>query len=175
MLDSTKSARWIRLFRLIVLLPIVLFLIYDLAVDAFILHQFASAHFAIEAVAFLFVLIIFVIDLRELRDLRSRLDREQIRNKVLAGEIAEGIDAQMDGWKLTRTEREVAWMIIKGYRFSEIADLRHVKESTTRLQASTVYSKAGVRGRAEFVAEIVQQLLTPILDEDDRLPGRDNV
>ncbi|MCY4592534.1 MAG: helix-turn-helix transcriptional regulator [Alphaproteobacteria bacterium] len=170
-----KHARLSRWFRLIVLLPIALFLIYDLVIDAFVLHQFASAHFAIESVTFLFVLIIFVIDLRELRELRSRLDHEETRNKVLAGEIAEGIDAQMDGWKLTRTEREVAWLIVKGYRFSEIADLRHVKESTTRLQASTIYSKAGVRGRAEFVAEIVQQLLTPILDEDYRLHGRNNV
>ena len=175
MLDSTKSARWSRLFRLTVLLPIALFLIYDLVVDAFVLHQYATAHFAIESVVFLFVLVIFIIDLKELRDLRYRLDREQTRNKVLAGEIAEGIDAQMDGWKLTRTEREVAWMIIKGYRFSEIADLRHVKESTTRLQASTVYSKAGVRGRAEFVAEIVQQLLTPIQDEAHQASGRDSV
>ena len=33
------------------------------------------------------------------------------------------------------------------------------KESTPRLHATSVYAKAGVSGRAEFVAEIFQPLL----------------
>ena len=102
------------------------------------------------------------INLRDLAVLNVRLQREKVINKALAGEVAEGIQAQMDDWGLTPSERDVAWMLIKGYRFAEIAEQRRVKEGTVRLQATSLYAKAGVHGRAEFVAEIVQELLAPI-------------
>ena len=60
---------------------------------------------------------------------------------------------------MTRSEKDTAWLIIKGYRFSEIAEIRNVKESTARLQATSLYAKAGVSGRAEFVAEMFLPLL----------------
>ena len=66
---------------------------------------------------------------------------------------------------MTRSEKEVAWLIIKGHRFAEIARARGVKENTTRLQATAIYAKAGVSGRAEFVAEIIQSLLLLLPDE----------
>ncbi len=71
----------------------------------------------------------------------------------------------MEEWKLTRSEKDVAWLIIKGYRFSEIAKARGVRENTARLQATSLYSKAGVHGRAEFVAEIIQPLLISVQDD----------
>ena len=49
-------------------------------------------------------------------------------------------------------------------RFAEIAEARGVKENTTRLQATAIYSKAGLSGRAEFVAEIIQSLLLLLPD-----------
>jgi len=142
-----------------------LFLVYDLIADATLEGEFASTHFMIEAVVFIFVLVVLIISLRDLADLRTRLKREETRNKALAGELAAGIDEQMDEWKLTPSEREIAWMIIKGYRFAEIAELRQVKENTARLQATALYAKAGVHGRGEFVAEIIHQLLAPILED----------
>lgn len=160
------------ILRIAILLPVTSFLIYDLIVDAFFEGEYATTHFIVETVVFLSVLVVLVIGLRDLADLRTRLQREKTRNKVLAGELADGIDAQMDEWKLTPSEREIAWMIIKGYRFAEIAKLRQVKEGTTRLQATTLYAKAGIRGRGEFVAEIIHQLLAPILEDSssDKAP-----
>lgn len=150
--------------RIIILLLITTFLVYDLTVDAFFEYEYATPHFIIESVAFLLVMVLLIIDLRDLANLRTQLKLEETRNKALAGELAAGIDSQMYEWKLTPTEREIAWMIIKGYRFAEIAELRQVKESTTRLQATALYAKAGVHGRNEFVAEIIHQLLAPILE-----------
>jgi len=63
---------------------------------------------------------------------------------------------------LTKGEKDIAWLVLKGYRFSEIARFRGVKESTPRLQATSIYAKAGVKGRAELVAEILQPLLVSI-------------
>ena len=152
------------ILRIIILLIITTFLVYDLTVDAFFEYEYATPHFIIESVAFLLVMVLLIIDLKDLANLRTQLKREENRNKALAGELAAGIDSQMDVWQLTPSEREIAWMIIKGYRFTEIADLRQVKESTTRLQATTLYAKAGVHGRNEFVADIIHQLLAPFLE-----------
>lgn len=153
--------------RIIILSLITMFLVYDLTVDAFIEYEYATPHFIIESVAFLFVMVLLIIDLRDLANLRTRLHQEETRNKALAGELAAGIDSQMDEWELTPSEREIAWMIIKGYRFAEIAEMRQVKESTSRLQATALYAKAGVHGRGEFVAEIIHELLAPILETSD--------
>ncbi|MCY4381853.1 MAG: LuxR family transcriptional regulator [Nitrospinae bacterium] len=163
------------ILRIGILLPAALFLVYDLITDAALEGEFASTHFIIEAIVFLFVLVVLIISLRDLADLRTRLQRERTRNKALAGELAAGIEVQMDGWKLTPSEREIAWMIIKGYRFAEIAELRQVKENTTRLQATALYAKAGVHGRGEFVAEIIHHLLAPVLEDsssDEVHPAR---
>ena len=161
------------LLRLVMIVPVAAFLIYDLAVDAFVEGEAATTHFVLESIVFVEVLALLAIDLRDLADLRTRLQREKSRNRALAGEIAAGIEAQMREWNLTPSEKDVAWAIVKGYRFAEIAELRRVKEGTVRLQATAIYGKAGVRGRAEFVAEIVQELLTPIWDdpETDEAPS----
>lgn len=144
------------------------FFAYDLVVDALFEGEFGSPHFVIEAFVFAAVSWTLVVNLRDLIGLGARLEQEQNRNKLLAGELATGIEEQIDAWGLTRSEKEVAWLIIKGFRFAEIADLRGVKENTTRLQASALYAKAGVSGRAEFVAEIVHQLLMPITEDELR-------
>ncbi len=81
--------------------------------------------------------------------------------------LAESIDVQLDEWQMTPSEKDVAWFIIKGYRFSEIARLRGVKETTSRLQATSLYAKAGVSGRSEFVAEIIQSLLEALPEKTD--------
>ena len=157
--------------RLLALAPIagaILFFAYDLAADALFEGEFGSPHFVIELIVFIGVSVALVIGARDLRHLRVRLDREARRNRALSGALADSIDAQMDEWRLTRSEKEVAWSIIKGYRFAEIAEVRGVKESTTRLQATSLYAKAGVSGRAEFVAEIIQPLLLSIPGDSAR-------
>ncbi|MDE0380446.1 MAG: hypothetical protein OXI20_14505 [Rhodospirillales bacterium] len=153
------------------------FLIHDLAVDAFVEGEVATTHFVLESIVFAAVLAILGLDLRDLADLRARLRREKSRNRALSGEISAGIEAQMARWNFTPSEKDVAWMIVKGYRFAEIADMRGVREGTARLQATSVYGKAGVHGRAEFVAEIVQELLTPIWEDpevDEAPSGRES-
>ncbi len=165
MLSSTlKELSLSRQLGLAVMGLTILFFAYDLIVDAFVEGEFGTPHFTIEAVVFVAVSWTLAVNLRELVGLSKRLNQEVSRNQILAGELADGIDAQMQEWGLTRSEKEVAWLIIKGYRFAEIARLRQVKENTTRLQATTVYAKAGVNGRAEFVAEVIHQLLMPIED-----------
>ena len=154
-----------RIFATSVLAVAIVFFIYDLAVDMLLEGEFGSPHFVIEFIVFVGVSVALGLNVRDIRRLRVRLFWEERRNLSLSGALAETIDDQMEEWRLTRSEKDVAWLIIKGYRFSEIAQARGVKESTPRLQATSVYAKAGVSGRAEFVAEIFQPLLMT-------MPGR---
>ncbi len=153
-----------RLLALWALAGAIAFFAYDLVADALFEGEFGSPHFIIELFVFIGVSMALVLGARDLRRLRIRLARETRVNKALAGALVDSINEQLEEWRMTRSEKEVAWLIIKGYRFSEIADARGVKESTSRLQATSVYAKAGVSGRAEFVGEIIQPLFRFIPD-----------
>ena len=163
---STPFGKFVRRRRieLAALAGAILFFGYDLAVDVLFEDEFGSLHFIIESIVFVGISVALIIGTRDLRSLRASLRQETKRNRAIAGEVADSINEQMDEWRMTRSEKDVAWMIIKGYRFTEIAEARGVKESTCRLQATSLYAKAGVSGRAEFVAEIFQPLLLSIPD-----------
>ncbi len=163
-----KSNVRTRIFTLALLAAIILFFIYDLTVDALIEGEVATVHFVLESFVFVGASIALVFGVRDLRRMRERLIWEERRNRGLSGALAEVIGEQMDEWGFTRSEKDVAWLILKGYRFAEIAKLREVKQTTPRLQATSVYAKAGVSGRAEFVAEILQPLLMTIPERSPR-------
>ena len=148
-----------RMFALAIIAGAIAFIVYDLAYDAFLEGEFPSFHFFIELLVFIGASAVLLIGIRDLLQLRRQLSREERRNDMYSRALAKSIDLQLDAWGMSPSERDVAWFIIKGYRFSEIARMRGVKETTSRLQATSVYAKAGVRGRSEFVAEIIQSLL----------------
>jgi len=69
------------------------------------------------------------------------------------------IQAQFSQWTLTRSEQEVAMLLLKGLSFKEISALRCTKEKTVRQQASDIYSKADVEGRHEFAAWFLEDFM----------------
>ena len=174
---KTRSRKVLRrrIVELAALAVAIVFFAYDLAADALLEGEFGSPHFIIELIVFVGISVALVLGARDLRSLRARLVRESRRVRAFAGELAETIDEQMDEWRMTRSEKEVGWLIIKGYRFSEIAEARGVKESTARLQATSLYAKAGVSGRAEFVAEIIQPLFLAMPESVARREERPSV
>ena len=164
MRETSRNIIQRRLFSLAALSVAILFFLYDLIVDIVIDDELGSTHFIIELIVFLGVTMALLFGARDLRRLRTRLDVEEKRNRAVSQGLADSIAELMDEWRMTNSEKDVAWLIIKGYRFAEIAEARGVKENTTRLQATAIYAKAGVSGRAEFVAEIIQSLLLLLPD-----------
>ena len=81
-------------------------------------------------------------------------------DKYLHG-LGEAIDKQMTKWGLTPSEKEVGLLILKGFSFKEIANLRSTSERTTRQQSLEIYRKSGLSGRAEFSAFFLEDLLLP--------------
>lgn len=92
-----------------------------------------------------------------------RHERDQWRasaHQALEG-LAREIDAQFDRWRLTRAEREVALLLLKGFGHKQIAALTGRSERTVRQHAGVVYDKAGLGGRAELAAYFLQDLMLP--------------
>jgi DNA-binding CsgD family transcriptional regulator len=100
-----------------------------------------------------------------LRDLEiARMQGQRWRSEArshLKG-LGEAIDAQFTRWNLTEAEREVALLLLKGLSSKEVAAVRVTAERTVREQARSIYSKAGLTGRAALSAFFLEDLLAPI-------------
>ena len=103
---------------------------------------------------------------RELTHLRAELDEASQRAAAADGatqlqrrQLGEFIHAQFATWRLTDSEREVGWLLLKGLSLKEIAALRSTLEKTVRQQASSIYQKAGVSGRHAFAAWFLEDYL----------------
>ena len=57
--------------------------------------------------------------------------------------------------------RDVALLLMKGLSLKEVATVRATNERTVRSQARTLYSKAGLSGRAALSAFFLEDLLAP--------------
>ncbi len=100
-----------------------------------------------------------------LRDLEvARLQGQRWRNesRSFLNGLGEAIESQFTRWNLTEAEREVALLLLKGLSLKEIAAVRATTERTIRAQAQSVYSKAGLNGRASLSAFFLEDLLAPI-------------
>lgn len=94
---------------------------------------------------------------------RARADAGVWRDRhgqVVAG-LAQAIDQQLAAWQLTPAEKEVAFLLLKGLSFKEVAQVRDASERTVRQQALSVYGKSGLAGRAELSAFFLEDLLAP--------------
>jgi DNA-binding NarL/FixJ family response regulator len=69
------------------------------------------------------------------------------------------IHDQFELWQLTKSEQEVAMLLLKGLSFKEISAVRETKEKTVRQQASTIYNKSGVEGRHDFAAWFLEDFI----------------
>ncbi len=75
--------------------------------------------------------------------------------------FSEAINRQFDAWQLTRAERDVALLILKGAGHKQAAAQLERSERTVRQHAVEVYRKAGLQGRAELSAFFLQGLMLP--------------
>lgn len=69
------------------------------------------------------------------------------------------ISQQFLEWKLTDSEVQVGWLLLKGLSLKEIALVRNTLEKTVRQQASSIYKKANVSGRHAFSAWFIEDIL----------------
>lgn len=91
----------------------------------------------------------------------SRAHSDNLSKKVIEtkAQFFDGIAEQFELWKLTKTEKEVALLLVKGLSNYEIAEVRGKSEKTICHQASAVYKKAKVTGRHELAALFFEELI----------------
>lgn len=95
----------------------------------------------------------------ELRDAHVEVQKasEALKEGRLA--FSKVIVEQFDSWLLSKSEKEVGWLLLKGLSLAEIASIRETQEKTVRQQASALYKKAGLSGRHAFAAWFFEDYL----------------
>ena len=73
--------------------------------------------------------------------------------------MSEAIHSQFNDWELSKSEREVGMLLLKGFSLKEISALRGTTEKTIRQQASAIYKKSGLSGRHVFSAWFIEDFL----------------
>ena len=84
----------------------------------------------------------------------ARWDAKKIRTQLdqTQSEAARHIYDSFTKWGLTPAEAEIAWMLLKGLSFKEMADARQKSERTVRQQAGAIYAKSGLNNRSDLAA-----------------------
>lgn len=100
------------------------------------------------------------------RTLRRASEAEQSL-LVARGAFERLAEAEFERWTLSRAEREVAILAIKGLSNSEIAEMTGKSEGTIKSQSAAVFRKAGVQGRVGLVTHFMDELIgDPLLREN---------
>jgi DNA-binding CsgD family transcriptional regulator len=92
---------------------------------------------------------------------RAEAERWREHNADTLRGLSSAIDRQLEAWRLSPSEKEVAFLLLKGLSLKEVATARGTSERTVRKQALAVYAKSGVGGRAELSAFFLEDLLVP--------------
>ena len=82
---------------------------------------------------------------RNLATLKTEMDRRLLGAR-------EHIEREFGQWRLTASEREVGWLLLKGLSFREVSEARGTSERTSRQQARAVYAKSGLGSRSDLSA-----------------------
>lgn len=162
-----------RKFLAAVLFVVITLVIYDLITD----YREGSSwwHLAVETLMGICAGVGFAVLIRGSFNLKHELENERKLSSELRGEadawkkeakkhidgLSKSIDYQLEKWKLTSSEKEIAFLLLKGLSLKEIADIRQTSEKTVRTQATSLYSKSGVAGRSELSAFFLEDLLLP--------------
>lgn len=157
---------------------LILILIFSMwAFDAIddLSHGANWVHIAVEA-AILFMAALWIISIcvryflskgqnikmrSDLVNIKQDLDTYKRETAHLAHGLGLKIDQQLDSWDMTKAEKEVALLLLKGLSNKEIANIRNTSEKTTIQQVSKIYEKSGIHNRAEFSAFFLEDLLLP--------------
>ncbi len=132
-----------------------------------------SMHIAQEGfVAFLCIIAIYIIwkemidNRHSVKSLEQNLkkvkkDKESYSQQaqVLKVGLIKALNSQFEQWSLSKSEQEVALLLIKGLSFEQISQIRGTKEKTVRQQASTIYQKSNLDGRSHLAAYFLEDLL----------------
>lgn len=141
-----------------------LFFTVDVARDFFESGQIMAEgwHLVLELCVVLVSIMAFFVHVTALVRLLRHHRKISAQVRLASGEFARVLEELFTSWQLTTAERDVAMLLIKGVSFKEIAASRQAREGTAKAQANAIYRKAGVTGRNELVALLLDEFLTNV-------------
>jgi DNA-binding CsgD family transcriptional regulator len=98
---------------------------------------------------------------RSLADSTAERDVWRRSAESALAEFSTAVQRQFTAWNLTSAEREVAFLLLKGYGHKQVAARTGRSERTVRQHAVAVYEKSGLGGRAELAAFFLEGLMLP--------------
>ena len=145
---------------IIVLIIAAIFFVQDIYIDIIIEGKDFS-HVFIESGVFITILLALAFEVTHAMKLTSTVYNTQQEVALLKKHLNDLIHEEFNRWKLTKTEQEIAIMLIKGFSMQEIAEFRNVKEKSVRQQATGIYSKSRLGNRYELTSHFIEDLLAP--------------
>jgi DNA-binding NarL/FixJ family response regulator len=95
----------------------------------------------------------------ELRKLIARNIRVERELDAACGAFQSVIERHFEIWGLSKAEKDVALLSIKGMSNTEIARMRVTREGTIKAQSAAIYRKAGVSSRADLISAVIEDLI----------------
>lgn len=85
--------------------------------------------------------------------------RSNDRLKAAQTQFQDIVAQQFEAWNLSRSEHDVALLVVKGLSNGEIAAVLGKSEGTVKAQCNAVFRKAGVNGRPQLISGLIEDLL----------------
>ena len=139
-----------RLFMIFILLGISFMTIIDIVTDT--KEGVVWWHVSIEGIVALISIVVIFYLLKVTFKLKQSLEYEkeissglleeskmwkQKSKKYLDG-LSQSIDEQLTKWELTKSEKEVTFLLLKGFSFKDIGKIRKTAEKTARAQSAVI-------------------------------------
>jgi len=138
-----------------------LFFIIDIVADVMLIDITGGLinHNTLEFLSVLLLAITLVALALQIKNLLAINRMQQLALQTASGKLIEIIKMHFAEWKLSSSEQEVAFLLIKGLSIQEIAEIRNTKAGTVKSQSNAIYQKSSLQNRAELTAFFVVDLL----------------
>ena len=139
-------------------LALISFFFVDVATDL-IEQEGDTIHFYLEFLFVFAMIFLFIFQIREFNILRDKVASTNEELLVLKKGTTELINSQINLLKFTAAETDIAWLLIKGTSYKDIAKFRNVSERTVNQQVTSIFKKSNVSNRHEFITGFIEDLM----------------
>lgn len=171
---NNKERTLIAVILLLIIVMVLVDLVNDAGQGVGIWHLLAEGLMALAALVGVFLLVrgsmalkrSLVAERKISVELQAEAEKWRLQSKKFLEGLSNAIDDKLTAWKLTESEKEVAFLLLKGLSLKEIANIRGTTEKTARTQSIAIYAKSGLAGRSELSAFFLEDLLLPHSDKE---------
>ena len=121
---------------------------------------FELLHFVLEILAVAGVVVASSMAIRFYFNIRKSVAQLFSLTTAMRDGFDKVINDKFMSWELTKAEKDIALLAIRGSSINEIAELRGSKDGTIKAHLHGIYTKAGVKNRPELMSLIMDEMLT---------------